>query len=45
MKIHEGLVLSNRSRKTLYDKLLDMISRIALPERFYLVADAYYAEL
>lgn len=42
MKIHEGLVLSNRSRKTLYDKLIDMISHIALPEPFYLVADAYY---
>jgi len=42
MKIHEGLVFSNRSRKTLYDKLLDMISQIALPEPFYLVADAYY---
>lgn len=42
VKIHEGLVHSNRSRKTLYDKLLDMISQITLPESFYLVADAYY---
>ncbi len=42
MKIHEGLVLSNRFRKTLYDKLIDMISQITLPEPFYLVADAYY---
>jgi Transposase DDE domain len=43
MRIHEGLVWSNRDRRTLLDKLLSLIDILAVSEPFYLVADAYYA--
>ena len=42
MKIHEGLIFSNRDTRTLLDKLLIMIDQLSLTEPFYLVADAYY---
>lgn len=41
--IHEGLVFSNRCKKTLYDKLLAMISECNQDTSYYLLADAYYA--
>src|ERR1017187_4053496 len=43
MRIHEGLVWSNRDRRTLLDKLLSLIDILEVAEPFYLVADAYYA--
>lgn len=42
-RIHEGIVFSNRSGKTLLDKMLELLSHIKCPETFYFVADAYYA--
>lgn len=42
-RIHEGLVWSNRDRRTLLDKMLALLALIALNEPFYFVADAYYA--
>src|SRR5207248_949700 len=42
-RIHEGLVWSNRDRRTLLDKMLALLGIIAIPELFYLVADCYYA--
>ena len=42
-RIHEGIVLSNRSRLTLLDKMLALLSCIPLPSNYYFVADAYYA--
>lgn len=42
-RIHEGIVLSNRSRLTLLDKLIKMLLQLNLVHDFYLVADAYYA--
>jgi DDE superfamily endonuclease len=42
-RIHEGVVFSNRDRRTLYDKLLALIAIIDVHTPFYLVADAYYA--
>jgi DDE superfamily endonuclease len=44
-RIHEGIVLSPspRSRRTLLDKMISMLSGINLKRPFYLVADAYYA--
>jgi hypothetical protein len=42
-RIHEGIVLSNRDKRTLYDKLNLMISNLSLPVSYYLVADAYYS--
>jgi len=42
-RIHEGLVFSNRCRRTQLDKLVGLIFELALLDSFYLVADAYYA--
>lgn len=42
MKIHEGVIFSNREKRTLLDKLLIMIGGLNLSDSFYLVADAYY---
>jgi len=42
-RIHEGLVFSNRDRRTLLDKLLLLLAALQLPEPVLLVADAYYA--
>lgn len=42
-RIHEGLVFSNRNRKTLLDKMLCLIDSLGIEELFYFVADAYYA--
>jgi hypothetical protein len=42
-KIHEGIVRSNRYKKTLPQKLLDMIGSLSLQVPHYLIADAYYA--
>jgi hypothetical protein len=43
MRIHEGLVWSNRDRRTLLNKMLSLINILALSEPFYFVGDAYYA--
>jgi len=43
VRIHEGLVWSNRDRRTLLDKMLALLGILAIKEPFYLVADAYYA--
>ena len=42
-RIHEGLVFSNRCRRTQLDKLVGLLFDLALADSFYLVADAYYA--
>jgi hypothetical protein len=42
-RIHEGIVESNRSKKTLLDKMVELINDVALTTPFYFVADAYYA--
>ena len=42
-RIHEGVVLSNRDQRTLYDKLNAMIMSLSLPVQYYLLADAYYS--
>jgi hypothetical protein len=43
MRIHEGLVWSNRDKRTLLDKMLDLLQIVAIADPFYFVADAYYA--
>jgi hypothetical protein len=43
IRIHEGLVWSNRDRRTLLDKMLALLGIIAITEPCYFVADAYYA--
>jgi len=42
-RIHEGVVFSNRDRRTLLDKLVALLASLGLPLPAYLVADAYYA--
>ena len=43
MRIHEGLVWSNRDRRTLLDKMLTLLGIVDIGQAFYFVADAYYA--
>jgi DDE superfamily endonuclease len=42
-RIHEGLVWSNRDRRTLLDKMLGLLAILTIGTPFYFVADAYYA--
>ena len=42
-RIHEGLVWSNRDRRTLLDKMLALLGVVDIATPFYFVADAYYA--
>jgi hypothetical protein len=43
MRIHEGLVFSNRDTHTLLDKMLHLLASVAITQPYYFVADAYYA--
>jgi hypothetical protein len=43
VRIHEGLVWSNRDKRTLLDKMLRLLDVLAIKVPFYFVADAYYA--
>ena len=43
VRIHEGLVWSNRDRRTLLDKMLMLLGILAIKDPFYLVVEAYYA--
>ncbi len=43
VRIHEGLVWSNRDQRTLLDKMLALLAIVAIKDPFYFVADAYYA--
>lgn len=43
MRIHEGLVWSNRDARTLLDKMLTLLASLALQVPYYFLADAYYA--
>jgi len=42
-RIHEGIVLSNRNRRTLLDKMILLLDSLRIEQNFYFVADAYYA--
>jgi hypothetical protein len=42
-RIHEGLVFSNRDKRTLLDKLVMLLAEVNLGCGCYLVVDAYYA--
>lgn len=43
IRIHEGLVWSNRDTRSLLDKMLLLLRIVDVPQSAYLVADAYYA--
>ena len=42
-RIHEGIVYCNCNRKTLLDKIVDLLLLLINDREFYLVADSYYA--
>lgn len=42
-RIHEGVVFSNRDKRTLMDKMILLLDSLGMSEPFYFVADAYYA--
>lgn len=42
-RIHEGVVFSNRDRRSLLDKLVLLVNALNISLPYYLVADAYYA--
>ena len=42
-RIHEGVVFSNRDKRTLLDKMILLVDSLGITEPFYFVADAYYA--
>ncbi len=42
-RIHEGIVRSNRDKRTLIDKANEMLASICAGQQFVLLADAYYA--
>lgn len=43
VRIHEGLVWSNRDKRTLPGKMLGLLDIIAVKASYYLVVDNYYA--
>ena len=42
-RVHEGIVLSNRDKRTLIDKANEMLASVCGDLQFVLIADAYYA--
>jgi len=42
-RIHEGVVFSNRDKRTLLDKMILLVDSLGMNEACYFVADAYYA--
>jgi len=42
-RIHEGIVLSNRDKRTLLDKMISLLAITCIEQPYYFVADAYYA--
>jgi hypothetical protein len=42
-RIHEGVVFSNRHKRTLLDKMILLVDELEINEHFIFVADAYYA--
>ena len=42
-RIHEGVIYSNRDKRTFLDKMVLLIDSLEMGEKFYYIADAYYA--
>jgi hypothetical protein len=42
-RIHEGVVFSNRDKRTLLDKMALLVQSLEIEQPFYFIADAYYA--
>ena len=42
-RIHEGIVFSNRDKRTLLDKMAELLQSLLMTTPCYFIADAYYA--
>lgn len=42
-KIHEGIIFSNRDKRSLLDKMISLLNELEISLPYYFVADAYYA--
>ena len=42
-RIHEGVVFSNRDKRSILDKMIILVNSLEINECFYFIADAYYA--
>ncbi len=42
-RIHEGVVFSNRCKRTLLDKMVGLVEELSIDAPYYFVGDAYYA--
>ncbi len=43
MRIHEGIVTTNRDKRTLLDKMIILLNMLNISPPYYFIADAYYA--
>ena len=43
IRLHEGIVQSNRDKRTLLDRMIELLDIIAIEQPYYFVADAYYS--
>ena len=43
VRLHEGVVFSNRCQRTLLDKMIALLGILKIDQPYYFVADAYYA--
>ena len=41
-RIHEGVVQTNRDKRTLMDKMIALLTLVGIKQRYYFVADGYY---
>jgi hypothetical protein len=42
-RIHEGVIFTNRDRRTLLDRMVELMGSLGIEDPVYLLADAYYA--
>lgn len=42
-RIHEGVKYTNRDKRTLIDKMMELLHSVSISHPYYFVADAYYA--
>ena len=42
IRLHEGIVQSNRDKRTLLDRMIELLNIVAIEQDYYFVADAYY---
>ena len=43
IRLHEGVIFSNRDKRTILDKMISLVDELRMGESCYIVADRYYA--